>query len=124
MKSEYEKDQHYAEKPRSYQEIEDFYYQTMNIKGGWRKPVVTDLLMVKTVLLPWWLLQTVLWHVKWIVFYKVLGSEYSLADQAYLTRINLEFSERQWDHCEDEDKEDWISRKIWIKSNFEEFDKE
>ena len=70
--------------------MEEYYFQNMKIQGGWSKPKIQELVMVRTIILPYTILAWVYGIALWVVRYNILGRDYTPEDRVYLTRRALD----------------------------------
>lgn len=58
----------------------------IDIKGGYQKPRVLDILLCQILLSPLSLAQYVAWYVSWVYRYRFCREEYGLEEKLYLIR--------------------------------------
>lgn len=92
--------------------------EKMDIRGGYSKPSVTDILWIKLIFLPYTIVKYIVWNLRWWWKFCVVKEEYGEEERLYLIRRNLQCSETQWDAIPDDEKEDCIKEKLWIKENY------
>ena len=80
----------------------------MKIEGGYKKPVLRDLVGIKIVLLPWTISYFFYEKIRWLVLYTIMKKEYTKEDKILLTK--KEFHPYEWDDFCEEDKEYYIER--------------
>ncbi|KAG1659183.1 DnaJ subfamily C member 25 [Nymphon striatum] len=95
----------------------------MDIKGGYSKPLITDVLWVQLVLLPYTLGKYFHWYIKWIYRFNICKEEYGEVEKDYLIKKYMGCSSSQWAAIEDDEKEDYFYHELWIKDNFLEWKK-
>ncbi|PHU26590.1 Chaperone protein dnaJ 50 [Capsicum chinense] len=88
---------------------------------GTEKPSVWELIGVRLILLPYTLGKLLLWYGCWFWRYNVKRAPYSWEDASYLTRRSLRVSLDSWKSIDESTKEDLIERRLWEKSNFENY---
>lgn len=71
--------------------------ENMDIRGGYAKPKVTDVLWVQLVFLPYTLSLYLAWYFRWIWRFRVKGEEYGDEEKLYLVRKYLGLSETQFE---------------------------
>ena len=71
--------------------------ENMDIRGGYSKPKVTDVLWVQLALLPWKMCVYVAWTARWWWKFSWKGEEFGEEEKLYLIRKNLNLSQTQWD---------------------------
>ncbi|XP_059166531.1 dnaJ homolog subfamily C member 25 homolog [Physella acuta] len=92
--------------------------EKMDIRGGYSKPKVTDVLWIQLFLLPYHIAMYIAWWLRWIWKFNIKGDELGKDEQLYLIRKHLGFSQTQFDGVEDRDIEDYLRQQLWIKENF------
>ncbi|KAK2170037.1 hypothetical protein NP493_1167g00034 [Ridgeia piscesae] len=75
----------------------------MDIKGGYEKPTVYDILWVQLTLSPYYLVCYIAWFVRWIWKFTICREEYGDEEREYLIRKKMKLSSLQWD--------EWKARK-------------
>jgi len=98
--------------------------ENMDIRGGYSKPKVTDVLWVQLALLPWKMCVYVAWTARWWWKFSWKGEEFGEEEKLYLIRKNLNLSQTQWDGVEDHDIQQYLHNELWIKDVFIEWKKE
>ncbi|KAG4998406.1 hypothetical protein AAZX31_10G239800 [Glycine max] len=88
---------------------------------GAEMPSVWKLLGVRFVLLPYTLGKLLLWTACWFWRYKVKKYPYSLEDASYLTQRSLSIPLDRWRNIDEATKEDLVLRRLWEKSNLENY---
>ncbi|XP_012937761.1 dnaJ homolog subfamily C member 25 homolog [Aplysia californica] len=92
--------------------------ENMDIRGGYRKPKVTDVLWVQLVLLPYWLYKYVVWWLRWVYKFNIKGEEYGVEEKFHIIRKFLGLGQAQWESVTEEDKAEYMDHELWIKENF------
>lgn len=69
----------------------------MDIRGGYAKPKVTDILWVQLVFLPWTLASWAYFYGRWFWKFGVRREEYGEAEKLYVIRKNMGLSQGQFD---------------------------
>ncbi|XP_075912978.1 dnaJ homolog subfamily C member 25-like, partial [Petromyzon marinus] len=90
-------------------------------QGGYRKPRVTDVLLVRLLLLPYSLLRFSAFHLRWLWLFTVLGRELGPTERLHLTRHSLRLSVEEFRSMSDEQRERLVQLALWEKRNMEEF---
>ncbi|CAH1175762.1 unnamed protein product [Phaedon cochleariae] len=96
----------------------------MDIKGAYAKPSITDILWIQLILSPYTLVKYIYWYISWIVRHTVLKQPYSEEEKLYIIRKSLKMNQHQFDSQEDEKKQEFLYRELWIRENFDEWFKE
>ncbi|XP_015257807.1 PREDICTED: dnaJ homolog subfamily C member 25 [Cyprinodon variegatus] len=99
--------------------IRDIIKNKIDIKGGYQKPRLTDILLCQMVLFPYYLSRYVAWYVSWVYRFTVCREEYGEEEKLYLIRKNMKMSEAQFDGLEENAKQTFLEKQLWIKENFE-----
>lgn len=98
--------------------------ENADIKGGYSKPKVTDVLWFQIVFLPVTIAQYLHWWILWVWRFHICGQEYGLEEKHYLIRKNFGISASQYESIEDHEKDVFLRRQLWIKSNYTVYKKE
>ena len=114
----------------------------MDIRGGYAKPTIRDILWVQLVFLPWTLCTWTYFYARWLWKFGIMREEYGEDEKLYVIRKNLGLSQGQFDVREtltltvfptknynkivfqatpEEEKEDMLEQELWIKENFAEW---
>ncbi|XP_075219168.1 dnaJ homolog subfamily C member 25 homolog [Lycorma delicatula] len=96
----------------------------MDIRGGYAKPKVTDLLWAKIILFPYAVICYCGWYAIWIWKFDVCKQPYGDEQKLYLIRKNFKMGEVQFDALEDEEKEEFLRLELWKKPKYEEWSKQ
>ncbi|XP_039615454.1 dnaJ homolog subfamily C member 25 [Polypterus senegalus] len=104
--------------------IRDIIKNKIDIKGGYQKPNITDILLCQIILSPYFLCSYVIWYCGWIYRFSIKREEYGEEEKLYLIRKNMRMSSSQFDSLEDHKKESFLERQLWIKENFEVYKQE
>ncbi|CAL1533518.1 unnamed protein product [Lymnaea stagnalis] len=91
----------------------------LDIRGGYRKPQITDVLWLQLALLPYHIAMYVTWWVRWVWKFNIHGEEYGTEEQLYLIRKNLGLTQSQFDAQEEHEIDEHLANKLWIKSYFQ-----
>lgn len=97
---------------------------SLDIRGGYSKPRITDVLWLRIVLLPYTIFCYIGWLLRWYWKFTIRGEEYGDVEKAYLIRKKMGLSNMQWDALDSAQKDGFFSRQLWIESNFQEFKQE
>lgn len=77
--------------------IKEVLEENMDIRGGYAKPKVTDVLWIQLVFLPYTIALYLIWYCRWVWRFDILREEYGLEEKLYLIRKNLGLSETQFE---------------------------
>ncbi|XP_041041791.1 dnaJ homolog subfamily C member 25 isoform X1 [Carcharodon carcharias] len=91
----------------------------IDIKGGYQKPRLFDILLFQIVLAPYYICRYIIWYCRWIYRFHIKREEYGEEEKLYIIRKNMRMSQGQFDSLEDHQKEMFLERKLWLWENFE-----
>lgn len=66
--------------------IRDIIKNKIDIKGGYKKPKVSDILLCQMVLFPYYLGLYVAWYVAWVYRFTICREEYGDEEKLYIIR--------------------------------------
>ncbi|GIY43639.1 dnaJ homolog subfamily C member 25 homolog [Caerostris darwini] len=92
--------------------------ERIDIRGGYSRPSLCDVLWVKLIICPYLITKYIIWNIRWLWKFNIQKHEYGEEEKSYLIRKNLKLSSTQWDATPDEEKKECFDKKIWIKENF------
>ncbi|ERE84699.1 putative dnaJ subfamily C member 25-like protein [Cricetulus griseus] len=104
--------------------IKNIIKSKIDIKGGYQKPQVRDLLLFQVILAPFHLCSYIAWYCRWIYNFNIKGKEYGEEERLYLIRKSMKMSQSQFDSLEDHQKETFLKRELWVKENYEVYKQE
>lgn len=93
--------------------------EKMDIRGGYSKPSYKDMLWVQLILLPWTVIQYIIWFVRWTWKFTILKHPYGEEEKAYIMRKWMKLSQLQWDGLPDYEKEEFFAGELWTRENFD-----
>ncbi|CAJ1071093.1 dnaJ homolog subfamily C member 25 [Xyrichtys novacula] len=96
----------------------------IDIKGGYQKPNLSDILLCQIILFPYYLTNYVTWYVSWIYRFTICREEYGDEEKLYIIRRYMKMSQSQFDGLDDHNKETFLEKKLWIKENYEVYRRE
>ncbi|XP_065352035.1 dnaJ homolog subfamily C member 25 homolog [Cloeon dipterum] len=96
----------------------------MDIRGGYAKPGVMDILWVQLVILPYTIWKYGKWYAIWVYRFNIKKEPYGLVEKVYLIRKNMKMGENQYEALEDSEKTQHLKRELWIRSKFLDWQKE
>lgn len=99
--------------------IRDIIKNKIDIKGGYQKPNISDILLFKIILFPYHMCLYVVWYWSWIYRFNIRGEEYGEEEKLYIIRKYMKMSQAQFDSLEDHLRQTFMERKLWIKENYE-----
>eukprot|EP00118_Oscarella_pearsei_P028259 m.1779 g.1779 ORF g.1779 m.1779 type:complete len:329 (+) comp7831_c0_seq1:46-1032(+) len=92
--------------------------ETVDIKGGYSKPQMQDVLWVRILLSPYHFLNYVWWLILWQWRYNYKGVSFAEEDRLYLTRRALKMTLVQWESLEEKKQIDFAEKSLWIPENY------
>uniref|UniRef100_T1J1X2 J domain-containing protein n=1 Tax=Strigamia maritima TaxID=126957 RepID=T1J1X2_STRMM len=95
--------------------------ENMDIRGGYAKPNVTDVLWIQLVLLPYTIVMFAWFHINWIYRFDIKGEEYGTDEKLYLIKKYLKCSQTHWQSIENSEKNKYIKLELWIKEKFDDW---
>ncbi|KAG9281666.1 hypothetical protein AMEX_G214 [Astyanax mexicanus] len=104
--------------------IRDIIKNKIDIKGGYQKPNISDILLFKIILFPYYMCTYVAWYCSWIYRFTVRGEEYGEEEKLYIIRKNMKMSQAQFDSLDDHLRQTFLERQLWIKENYEVYKQE
>ncbi|CAL8280111.1 unnamed protein product [Merluccius merluccius] len=104
--------------------IRDIIKNKIDIKGGYQKPKMSDILLCKLVLLPYFLTAAASWYVRWFYRFTVRREEYGDEEKLYIIRCYMKMSQSQLDSLDDKLKETFLEKHLWIRENYEVYKQE
>ncbi|XP_042370980.1 dnaJ homolog subfamily C member 25, partial [Plectropomus leopardus] len=99
--------------------IRDIIKNKIDIKGGYQKPNLSDILLCQIVLFPYYLTNYVTWYVSWIYRFTICREEYGDEEKLYIIRRYMKMSQSQFDSLDENTKQTFMEKQLWIKENFE-----
>lgn len=91
----------------------------MDIRGGYQKPSVCDILWIQLVLLPYHIVLYIHWYCRWIWKFTICKEEYGDEEKKYLIRKNMKRSQTQFEALEDPELEKLMREELWKPEKFE-----
>lgn len=99
--------------------IKDVIKNKIDIKGGYQKPQIYDILLFQIILAPYYLFKYIAWYCWWIYCFNIKRQEYGEEEKLYIIRKYMKMSQSQFDSLEDHQKETFLERQLWLKENYE-----
>jgi DnaJ family protein C protein 25 len=96
----------------------------MDIKGAYAKPTISDILWIQLIISPYTIAKYIFWHLSWIWRHTILRQPYSEEEKLYIIRKYLKMGQHQFDTQEDERKQEFLKKELWIKENFDKWFKD
>ncbi|KAM7369378.1 hypothetical protein PAMP_013650 [Pampus punctatissimus] len=104
--------------------IRDIIKTKIDIKGGYQKPNLSDILLCQIVLFPYYLTNYITWYVSWIYRFTICREEYGSEEKLYIIRRNMKMSQSQFDSVDENTRQSFLEKQLWIKENYEVYRKE
>uniref|UniRef100_A0A3Q3WM02 DnaJ homolog subfamily C member 25 n=1 Tax=Mola mola TaxID=94237 RepID=A0A3Q3WM02_MOLML len=104
--------------------IRDIIKNKIDIKGGYQKPNMSDILLCQIVLFPYYLTNYVAWYTSWIYRFSICREEYGDEEKLYLIRRNMKMSQSQFDSLDENTRQSFLEKQLWIRENFEVYRKQ
>ncbi|XP_068857104.1 dnaJ homolog subfamily C member 25 isoform X1 [Aphelocoma coerulescens] len=104
--------------------IKDIIKNKIDIKGGYQKPKIYDILLFQILLAPFYWCKYIVWYCWWIYCFTIKGKEYGVEEKLYIIRRYMKMSQSQFDSLEDHQKETFLERQLWIRENYEVYKRE
>nr|XP_061836716.1 dnaJ homolog subfamily C member 25-like [Nerophis lumbriciformis] len=99
--------------------IRDIIKTKIDIKGGYQKPNLSDILLCQIVLFPYYLTNYVTWYVSWIYRFTICREEYGEQEKLYIIRRCMKMSQSQFDSLDESSKQSFLEKQLWLKDNYE-----
>ncbi|XP_053948355.1 dnaJ homolog subfamily C member 25 homolog [Anastrepha obliqua] len=93
--------------------------EKMDVRGGYAKPSIWDVLWVQLLIFPYTLLRFLVWHAKWFWYFTVNKHPYGREEKLYLIRRYMKMGENQFNGLEDHQIEEYLRLELWQKDKFE-----
>ncbi|XP_073405808.1 dnaJ homolog subfamily C member 25 [Dendrobates tinctorius] len=103
--------------------IRDIIKNKIDIKGGYQKPQIYDILLFQIIMFPYYFIQYMSWYIRWVYTFNIKGEEYGETEKLYLIRKHMKMSQSQFDSLEDERKKIFLEEELWIRENYEMYKK-
>ncbi|XP_019372593.1 PREDICTED: dnaJ homolog subfamily C member 25 [Gavialis gangeticus] len=104
--------------------IKNIIKNKIDIKGGYQKPKVYNILLFQILLAPFYVCKYVIWYCWWIYCFNIKGQEYGEEEKLYIIRRYMKMSQSQFDSLEDEQKKTFLERHLWMRENYEVYKQE
>lgn len=99
--------------------IRDIIKNKIDIKGGYQKPNISDILLCKIILFPYHLCVYVAWHCSWFYRFTLCREEYGEQEKLYLIRRYMKMSQAQFDSLDNNLIEEFLQKELWLKDKYE-----
>ncbi|KAG8455032.1 hypothetical protein GDO86_001305 [Hymenochirus boettgeri] len=104
--------------------IRDIIKNKIDIKGGYQKPQIYDILLFQIVFFPYYVFSYISWYIHWIYYFTIMGKEYGEDEKLYVIRKYMKMSQSQFDTLEEHKKKSFLEQQLWIKDNYEVYKQE
>ncbi|ODM96717.1 DnaJ subfamily C member 25 [Orchesella cincta] len=92
--------------------------ENIDIRGGYAKPRVSDVLWIQLLMSPYTIYLYFAWQVKWFWRFTIKKEEYGTEEKLYLIRRYLGISSTQFEALSDAERKEFLDEELWIKENF------
>ncbi|KPP59532.1 dnaJsubfamily C member 25-like [Scleropages formosus] len=99
--------------------IRDIIKNKIDIKGGYQKPNILDILLCQIILFPYYVCAYVVWYCKWVYRFTICREEYGETEKLYIIRRYMKMSQAQFDSLDEQQKNAFLERQLWIKENYQ-----
>lgn len=106
------------QKEEQEKEIRRVIEEKMDIKGGYAKPTMFDLLWIQLLISPYTLFKYVCWQLRWLWKFTLCGQAYGEEEKLYLIRKYLGIGQHQFDGIEQEKIREYLELELWRWENF------
>jgi len=97
---------------------------SIDIRGGYSKPQVTDILWVQLAISPYYLVLYIAWGARWVWKFWILKEEYGKEEKEHLTRKGVGLSQMYWEAMDQPTRDHYLSRELWVAEHLKEFKEE
>ncbi|XP_061589226.1 dnaJ homolog subfamily C member 25 [Cololabis saira] len=104
--------------------LRDIIKTKIDIKGGYQKPNVSDILLCQICLFPYRAARYVAWYAAWVYRFSIRREEYGDEEKLYLVRKYMKMSQSQFDSLETSSRETFLERRLWVRENYEDYRRE
>lgn len=104
--------------------IQSIIEEKMDIKGAYAKPTLYDVLWIQLIISPYTISKCIYWHMSFFWRHSILKHPYTDDEKLYIVRKFLKIGQHQFDSLEDELKEMYLKRELWIREHFDVWKKE
>ena len=94
----------------------------LDVKGGYKRLVWHELIIVQFLICPYTIPRGCYHFFAYVL--RVIRNTPTEEDKRYWTRSVLKMNSLQWEQLDDEEKADFVSRKLWISANLSQYQKE
>lgn len=98
--------------------IRNIISEKMDVKGGYAKPSLWNILWIQLLILPYTIACWFLWYFRWLWLYTIRKQPYGREEQLYLIRRHLKMGQNQFHALEEEQVEEYLRLQLWIRDKF------
>ncbi|XP_063956989.1 dnaJ homolog subfamily C member 25 homolog [Lytechinus pictus] len=95
-----------------------------DIRGGYSKPKITDVLWIQLILLPVTIAKYFYWYARWTWKFTILREPFGLEEKHYVIRKYMRVTQLQYEGIEEAEKVMFLKRELWIPENFKVYKQE
>jgi DnaJ family protein C protein 25 len=121
VKNKRSKDEKKREEERVLREVVE---NSIDIKGGYSKATFYDVAWIQLLMSPYTIYKWCAWYIRWIFKFKIMKQEYGEEEKEYLTCTNLGLSSNYWSALDEDSKEGYMERELWLPEKFQEYKEE
>ncbi|XP_030049621.1 dnaJ homolog subfamily C member 25 [Microcaecilia unicolor] len=99
--------------------IRDIIKTKIDIKGGYQKPRIYDILLFQIILGPFYICKYIAWYCWWVYSFNIKGQEYGEEEKLYIIRKYMKMSQSQFDSLDEQQKSTFLKRQLWKRENYE-----
>nr|XP_033782222.1 dnaJ homolog subfamily C member 25 [Geotrypetes seraphini] len=99
--------------------IRDIIKTKIDIKGGYQKPRIYDILLFQIVLAPVYVCRYIAWYCWWVYSFNIKRQEYGEEEKLYIIRKYMKMSQSQFNSLEEQQKSTFLQRELWKRENYE-----
>ncbi|CAH2243591.1 jg25802 [Pararge aegeria aegeria] len=93
--------------------------EKMDIKGGYAKPEIVDILWIQLIIFPYTLVRYFYWHLRWLWKFTILKQPYGTEEKLHIIRKFMELGQTQFDALEDKEVQNFLDEELWIRENYD-----
>lgn len=92
--------------------------ENMDIKGGYAKPEIKDILWIQLIILPYTIAYYIYWYLRWLWKFTILKQPYGTEEKLHLIRKYMKLGQYQFNALDEDEKQEYLDEELWIKENF------
>ncbi|XP_064635088.1 dnaJ homolog subfamily C member 25 homolog [Lineus longissimus] len=93
----------------------------MDIRGGYSKPSIVNILWFQMLFFPYYIVCYIAWWCRWVWKFWILKHEYGDEEKHYIIRKYMGLGQSQWEALDESDKLSFMKRELWLKEHFVEW---